>query len=1124
MTAQYFYRQLSNIHHSERSDADRIDMLYRLLVQMVLLATEGESVHFSTLFARMAYAFQSKNVNGRVAYALHNFRRKADRRQQGHTLEIPDGEVVREGLKALAEANDAFFGETIPRDVAAWLPEVHVMEVARPTKEFKPVVRVVAMTDFPKAKQLLVRPETNPGAPVRVRYDEPDRNEIFNKTIQYLRKVVNFPAVLNLLDVEVRPDGTWSPRAFILEPDYLVDVSAVAGCYNGKLPVPLFYILGKFLPYTKSIPLLTGDIANFFLDEIMTNPEANFKDTFPKVFLQNPLPFSLMEDKDILTIRQSSQRHWTSLQKVIRQDFAKEKIEHTHCYLEPTFYSERYGLQGRLDVLHRHDKRAAIVELKSGKPFHPGKDGITTSHKIQTLLYDLMIKSAFGSEVDPKNYILYSKLDSDQLKYAPRIKQQQWEALQVRNEIVGLEYQLHQGSLPNPIFSRLRPDRFPKIRGFRADDLQLFEKTYLGATELERMYFGLFTGFVAREQLMAKTGAPDAERINGLSALWRDTLRRKEERFAVFSHLTIVEKDVRSEEPTIVFRRDTERDKLANFRRGDVVVLYPYDRADASVLSHQIFKCTIQQITPETVTVQLRCRQFNEELFDRYELWNLEADIMDSGFRSLHRGLFGFLQSETQKRSLLLGQRPPRKPEVTEFRDGKIVVPKERPEHKRIEVPQELTAEQQKVFRQIVLSEEYFLLWGPPGTGKTSMMLRYLVDHLVRQEGEEILLLAYTNRSVDEMCEALQESGLDFLRIGSAHGTSPRYRDRLLQTRIQGVRRRSELRDIVEAHRVVVSTVSSFNGKPELLQLKKFSRVIIDEASQILEPLLVGLLPKFPKFVLIGDHKQLPAVVQQSTDRSRVEYEPLRELGLTNLRNSLFERLFKRCQTQDWTWAYAQLSAQGRMHEEVMQFPNRQFYGGTLKILPQSIPHSAAQAAALELSRPAAATELECELCSRRLLYLPTETDDSLTGKTNADEVRRLLEVLTSLQRVYRHNERELNPETIGIITPFRAQIALIKEALETTELELPDITIDTVERYQGGARDIILLSLCTNSPEQLKQMISLSDEQVDRKLNVALTRARQQVVILGNRDVLNGNKIYRNLLRSIERMHPVDP
>ena len=1122
MTAQYFYRQLTKIHRSEQSDLVRLDSLHQLMVQMILLATEGEKIHFSTLFARMAYAFQSKNVNGRVAYALHNFRRKVERRQQGHTLEIPDEEVVRTGLKALADACEAFFGETIPRDVAAWLPQVYEMEVYRSTKKFLPVVRVVAMTDFPKAKQLLVRPEGNPGEPVRVRYDEPDRNEIFNKTIQYLRSVVQFPAVLNLIDVEVSEDGTWSPRAFILEPDYLVDVSAVASCYSGRHPQPLFYLLSKFLPYTKSIPLLTGDIANFFLDELMTNPEADFRETFPKVFLQNPLPFSLMEDKDILRIRKDSQRHWTSLKKVIKEDFASANIDHDHCYLEPTFYSERYGLQGRLDVLHRHEDRAAIVELKSGKPFNPGKDGITPSHKIQTLLYDLMIKSAFGNEVDPRNYILYSKLETEQLRYAPRIKQQQWEALQVRNEIVGLEYQLHQGNLPNPVFSRLRPDRFPRVKGFRANDLQLFAGTYENVSELERMYFGLFTGFVAREQLMAKTGAPNTERVNGLSALWRDTLRRKEERFAVFSHLTIQEKDVRSEEPTIVFRRDTGRDKLANFRRGDVVVLYPYDRADASVLSHQIFKCTIQEITPEQVTVQLRCRQFNEELFDRYELWNLEADIMDSGFRGLHRGLFGFLQSKEDKRRLLLGQRPPRKLKATEFKDGKIIVPTQPIEHKRIEVPQELTSEQQKVFRQIVLSEEYFLLWGPPGTGKTSMMLRHLVDYLVRQEGEEILLLAYTNRSVDEMCEALQNAGLDFLRIGSAHGTSPQYRDRLLQTKIQGVRRRAELREVVEAHRVVVSTVSSFNGKPELLQLKQFSRVIIDEASQILEPLLVGLLPKFPKFLLIGDHKQLPAVVQQSAEQSSVDYEPLRELGLTNLRNSLFERLFKRCQQEKWTWAYAQLSAQGRMHREVMDFPNRQFYGNSLKILPESIPHSLTQSAVLSFDQPEEASELECDLCSRRLLYLPTATDDNLNTKTNADEVRRLLDVLRSLQRVYQHNQLDLHAGSIGIITPFRAQIALIREALEGAGLNLPRITIDTVERYQGGARDIILLSLCTNSAEQLQQMISLSDEQVDRKLNVALTRARQQVVILGNRDVLNANSIYRNLLKSIERMLPV--
>ncbi|MDX1667706.1 MAG: C-terminal helicase domain-containing protein, partial [Saprospiraceae bacterium] len=103
--------------------------------------------------------------------------------------------------------------------------------------------------------------------------------------------------------------------------------------------------------------------------------------------------------------------------------------------------------------------------------------------------------------------------------------------------------------------------------------------------------------------------------------------------------------------------------------------------------------------------------------------------------------------------------------------------------------------------------------------------------------------------------------------------------------------------------------------------------------------------------------------------------------------------------------------------------------------------------------------------------------------------------------------------KSIGIITPYRAQIALIKKTLETHGIDKTDLTIDTVERYQGGARDIILISLCTNSVDQLASLVSLSEEGVDRKLNVALTRAREHLVLLGNPDLLSVNPLYKALI-----------
>ena len=1110
--ATYFYQQLRKIRTSEAPVGDRIGAIWESIEQLLLLVTRDTKLNFSSPFARMAYAVQTAGADDQVSFALHQFRRTAQRGGAG-------ADTLQLGLYALAHGVATLLKQPLPTDLAADLPAgPRVPAYARGPEELR-VTRAVLLDLDPQNEELIAQLDGTNGNLVRVRYNVGGINENFAKTIRILELVVGFPATVNLLGSRRDEAGRLVPAGIILEPDYLIDVTAIASQFSNAKPEPILYLLGKFLPHEVTEPLMLGNIANFFLDEMMTDRTASFREVFPKVFQLNPLQFSLLDDKEVKSIAQKSQRHWLTLKQVTQQEFEKQEIGASDCYLEPSFYSAQFGLQGRLDVLHRTGSQTSIVELKSGKPFNPTNQGIGKAHFVQTLLYDLMIRSAFGREERPRNFILYSGESNSPLRYAPVVRMMQLSALQVRNEIVGLEIQLQRGALPNPIFNRLRTDRYPKLGGYLAQNLARFETAYQKATDLDRHYFSAFAGFVAREQMMSKTGAPDAGHLNGLSGLWRDPLPRKEARFAVFSYLTIAQKDVQSEHPTIRFRRTERTNELANFRRGDVMVLYPMDHAESNVLSHQIFKCTIIEVTPESVSVLLRCRQFNEGLFNHYEYWNLEGDSMDSGFRSMHRSLFGFLESPAEKRELLLGQRPPRRGEYTRMEEGKMVVPEHPRPVKPIRVPDELTHEQGQIFRRVLLSEEYFLLWGPPGTGKTSRMLKNLVRHLVETEGEEVLLLSFTNRSVNEMCEALQSAGLDFLRIGSTHGTQPEYRKYLLQTRTEGLQRRTDLRAVVERHRVVVSTVSSLLGKPELLALKNFSRVIVDEASQIPEPMLVGLLPQFDKFVLIGDHLQLPAVVQQPPADSYVDYEPLRELGLTDLRNSLFERLYKRCIDQKWNWAYSQLTHQGRMHEQIMDFPGRRFYRGKLKILPSTVAAYTRQLAPLKRLQPADCDELTALLCQHRVLFFNTESDGGMRGKTNADEAELVARILSAYQNIHACNELQLRADSIGIITPYRAQIALLRQRLRREEIPMDQLTIDTGERYQGGARDVIILSLCTNSVLNLEQMISLNDEAVDRKLNVALTRAREQVIILGNEEILRTNRIYAALLDYVETL-----
>jgi DNA replication ATP-dependent helicase Dna2 len=427
-----------------------------------------------------------------------------------------------------------------------------------------------------------------------------------------------------------------------------------------------------------------------------------------------------------------------------------------------------------------------------------------------------------------------------------------------------------------------------------------------------------------------------------------------------------------------------------------------------------------------------------------------------------------------------------------------------------------MTAEQNRILQKMLDSQDYFLLWGPPGTGKTSVMLKHLVGQLLAKTDEKILLLAYTNRAVDEICEAIESLGewvkKDYVRIGSRYSTGVHFHDQLLDKKIENVRTRKELKAILESHRVFVATVASMNGKPELLELIDFQRVVIDEASQILEPQLAGLLPNFKHFTLIGDHKQLPAVVQQPENESAIPEELLHSIGLNNLRNSLFERLYKRCIKENWTWAFDRLSHQGRMHSDIMQFPSVNFYEEKLHILPENL--GAYQLQIIDFQAIETVYRLEQLIAERRVVFLNSDTDTGNNfNKTNAHEARLIGDLVHAFEQIYEKNDKKMHPLSIGVITPYRAQIAQIQAELQRRNFDVSKITIDTVERYQGGARDVILLSLCTNEASQLSSLVSLSEEGVDRKLNVALTRARRQLVVVGNAEILRGSEIYKKFI-----------
>jgi DNA replication ATP-dependent helicase Dna2 len=1111
--ADHFYRRLSRIESQTESDIHgRHEALRRLLQEQFERATEEDRLSFSTRYARISYVAHKLGLPRRLTYFERQFRQTQPDDQNEHSLSM--------GLRVATELTERLFGVAIPERLQTIAEHPYPSYREPEVRGHYYQLRVLVLEVDSHNQLLRVSPEARPEQRFVIPYGEDELAEGPVPTAVGILEKISGPYVIcNLINAQLRDGGRLYPSQIVIEPDFLVNVTDVANCFGSGTNYQVWSTLPKrLLPFEKRPPLVRGSIVNSFLDFLVQDPEISFREIRPRIFSLQPLELSLFNDAESRQLMEDLKHHFLTVQKFVRQHLGELGIDREKVTLEPSFLSPSYGLQGRLDLLQNQEDTqggtTSIVELKTSKIFRPNRHRIRPDNFIQTVLYDLMINRAVGKEAQVRSYILYSVDYDNPVRFAPPEFVHQMEALTARNKLVAVEMLLAQLGAgagadlvkqTDALFAKIAPQGLPPLGSFTEADHRTALTTYRQLNDLERRYLGAFMGFVAREQRLAKIGEQKTDHVNGLASLWLDERQEKIERFELLDGLTYEHYNTR--ENVLSLRRQDTDEMLIKFRQGDIVALYGTEAQESQpgdAVRSQILKSTIVSIDERTVHLRPRNPQLNDRVFRRKPYWAIEKDVLDSSFRNHYLGLYLWAASPPEFRRRWLGLTAPK---AAAPYSGTVAA--------------DLTEEQRLILRKAITAPDYFLLWGPPGTGKTSKMLHHLVRHLLLETEEQLLLVAYTNRAVDEICESIEritiggEPFRDYLRIGSRLGTGEDYQPRLLQVRSEGIRRRRDLRELIDRTRVVVGTVASVGGKNELFKLKTFDRVIVDEASQILEPLLASLLTRVPRALLIGDHRQLPAVVQQADGLTVVTDPALRAAGLTNLGTSLFERLFLTARRNDWTWAYDQLSRQGRMHEDIMAFPALHFYQDNLRILPEHIAHHRRQLAPLAMNAPSG--KLQAQLSRERLVFLSTPVDDFTPDpKVNRHEAKLMVHLIEAFIALYAETAAPVLPGDIGIITPYRAQIAYIRQELAREGYEADDFTVDTVERYQGSAKRIVLMSLCANDGSQLERLSQLSEEGVDRKLNVAMTRAREHLVLVGCPDVLRQSEVYGKLLDHI--------
>ena len=1043
--------------------------MHETLVLCCAQGLKAAGTGFGNLFSQVDYLTKRCGMRTSERMAVQQMRRHSNR------SEVLSREVWMQDVRALALFISAVCQADIPDELVRLIPHHQSQTEAAPTVDLRYLRCIVGRWD-----EKTIDAETADGGKVEIDYTEHP----------YLRKILREGMQLNLLDSHVEGD-TLQPGIVVVEPDFLLDVSMVARCFQGTYGHhPLLYTALRLKEREGSQAMLLGNFAGAALDDIINHVEM--PDTVNSFFREQALQFVTCEGFNGRQFMADAQQQWANIGEAVDVLFGKE-YDRQKALLEPSFVCESLGLQGRVDLM-TSDMRL-LVEQKSGKnyqiersdersAFNVQRSTFKEEHYVQLLLYYGILRYNFGrsaNQVDIR--LLYSRYPAARgLLYVNFYRELFREAIRLRNQIVATELLIAREGFgrilpllqPAVVFKEAQKDDF--YYRYMEPPVGKVASQLSRLTPLERAYYERMLTFVYREQLIGKVGRQEGQG-GAASDLWNMPLAEKIETGNI----------ILSDEPSATL----------NFRRGDIVYVYNYDDVP-DARQAILYRGTIAQIDGEGVKVKLSDEQQNVDPMKQGK-WAVEHAGSDMNTTSAIKSLHQFIAASACKKSLLLGTRPP-----------------------QADTSRCLSRSYHPHYDDIVLrakqSLDYFLLVGPPGTGKTSMALRFLVEEELTSNllplTSHLLLLSYTNRAVDEICAMLEDAGLDYIRIGNDTSCDPRFAGHLLENMLGEKPKLDAIRQRIEAMPIIVGTTSMLQARPFIFQLKHFSLCIVDEASQILEPGLVGLLAsdRIDRFILIGDHKQLPAVVQQSEEESRVDDPLLTAIGITDCRQSLFERLLKWEHSQGRTQFTGILRKQGRMHPDIAAFPNEMFYPHE-RLEPVPLAHQTDTSLHYDLPSEDAIDEV---LKQRRMVFIDAGAHETFSDKTNPAEARIVADLLRRIYRFY--GDRFDAGKTVGVIVPYRNQIAMIRHEIEQLQLpRLEQISIDTVERYQGSQRDVIIYSFTVSRPYQLDFLTSNCFKEgsrtIDRKLNVAITRARKQMLMTGNKEILCRNVIFSELI-----------
>ncbi|RVE74639.1 hypothetical protein OJAV_G00024120 [Oryzias javanicus] len=781
--------------------------------------------------------------------------------------------------------------------------------------------------------------------------------------------------------------------------------------------------------------------------------------------------------------------------------------------IEENIWSPRFGLKGKIDVTARvqiqrprnsrsPEEKTFPLELKTGK------ESNSIEHRSQVILYTLMSMERYNPEA---GLLLYLKTGSMYPVAAGHMDRR--ELLKLRNTLVHhLHRSVEKGAdrsqlqrLPDILTSRQTCQYCPQKLNCALYERVLDPSSADLSDDVVRDFLQQESGHLALQHLnyfshwllLCLLEAVTMETKNRRKHIWLQSIESSEKNGSCVGNLQL--KDAVTAQAEDVFLHRFQRTGSAPSQSAANCGLTSGDRIVVSDQDGRLVGLATGYLC-EVDKTSVSCRLSRDLSKFRDVLFRLDADEgvvgLSTHLTNLSR-LMENCQDSERLRKLIVDLHPP------EFIFNLSSVLPRHAKDTVADILKGLNKPQKQAMKKVLLSKDYTLIVGMPGTGKTTTICT-LVRILIAC-GFSVLLTSYTHSAVDNILLKLKRFRVGFLRLGQGQKVHP---DILPYTeeniRKNGLHTLLELEQLYNKELVVATTCMGI--KHPIFTRRRFDFCIVDEASQISQPICLGPLFYAHRFVLVGDHQQLPPIVQNQEARS---------LGMD-------ESLFKRLEVH--SEAVVQLNVQYRMNRQIMSLSNSLMYDGRLECgsertatalltLPllasvQSQLHSHSETHPQHDLSWVESTLLPANpVCFLDCSLVPALESVEQGGVSNHTEAA-LIHMLLSLLI-----KAGCRPSDVGVIAPYRQQLKTIWALLQSPVFS--GVEVNTVDKYQGRDKSLIVLSFVRSNTEEGHLGELLKDW---RRLNVAITRAKHKLLMVGSAVTLRRFPPVEKLLNHLQQ------